>query len=180
MRGRQYLQQERQATGRREASEREFWRGGDPLGQGGRSSDGGRIDDCTRRSGVRAQPEFGLRLSRRRVAEEVGDRRGRSPGVRPGGVGDTYEHRWSPLSNIGRDRHIGSRTPKAVRPNYQSPWPPYGIEQRGNITASTGMVTHVFEMLDEGTRKDEHAALAKAFTTDRMLKPATPTRAPAR
>jgi glutaryl-CoA dehydrogenase len=38
----------------------------------------------------------------------------------------------------------------------------------GNITASIGMVTRVSEMLDEGTQRDEHSSLAKAFTTARM------------
>ena len=38
----------------------------------------------------------------------------------------------------------------------------------GNITASIGMVTRVSEMLDEGIQRDEHASLAKAFTTSRM------------
>jgi len=38
----------------------------------------------------------------------------------------------------------------------------------GNITASLGMVTRVSEMLDEGVQKDEHAALAKEYTTSRM------------
>ena len=38
----------------------------------------------------------------------------------------------------------------------------------GNITASIGMVTRVSEMLDEGTQKDEHAALAKEYATSRM------------
>jgi len=38
----------------------------------------------------------------------------------------------------------------------------------GNITASIGMVTRVSQMLDEGTQRDEHASLAKAFTTARM------------
>jgi len=38
----------------------------------------------------------------------------------------------------------------------------------GNITASIGMVTRVSEMLDEGVQRDEHASLAKAFTTSRM------------
>jgi glutaryl-CoA dehydrogenase len=38
----------------------------------------------------------------------------------------------------------------------------------GNITASIGLVTRVSEMLDEGTQRDEHASLAKAFTTSRM------------
>ncbi|WP_294178291.1 acyl-CoA dehydrogenase family protein [uncultured Schumannella sp.] len=38
----------------------------------------------------------------------------------------------------------------------------------GNITASIAMCTRVSLMLDEGTQKDEHAALAKAFATTRM------------
>jgi glutaryl-CoA dehydrogenase len=38
----------------------------------------------------------------------------------------------------------------------------------GNITASIGMVTRVSEMLDEGLQRDEHAALAKEYTTTRM------------
>lgn len=38
----------------------------------------------------------------------------------------------------------------------------------GNITASIGMVTRVSAMLDEGIQKDEHAALAKEYTTSRM------------
>ncbi|WP_341954159.1 acyl-CoA dehydrogenase family protein [Salinibacterium sp. TMP30] len=38
----------------------------------------------------------------------------------------------------------------------------------GNITASIGMVTRVSEMLDEGTQKDEHAALAKEYASSRM------------
>lgn len=38
----------------------------------------------------------------------------------------------------------------------------------GNITASIAMCTRVSQMLDEGTQKDEHAALAKAFATSRM------------
>jgi len=38
----------------------------------------------------------------------------------------------------------------------------------GNITASIGMVTRVSAMLDEGTQRDEHSSLAKAFTTSRM------------
>ena len=41
-------------------------------------------------------------------------------------------------------------------------------EMMGNITASIAMCTRVSQMLDEGTQKDEHAALAKAFTTARM------------
>ncbi|MGV8876241.1 MAG: acyl-CoA dehydrogenase family protein [Rhodoglobus sp.] len=38
----------------------------------------------------------------------------------------------------------------------------------GNITASIGMVTRVSQMLDDGIQKDEHAALAKEYTTSRM------------
>jgi glutaryl-CoA dehydrogenase len=38
----------------------------------------------------------------------------------------------------------------------------------GNITASIGMCTQVSRMLDEGVQKDEHAALAKEYTTSRM------------
>jgi glutaryl-CoA dehydrogenase len=38
----------------------------------------------------------------------------------------------------------------------------------GNITASIAMVTRVSEMLDEGVQRDEHAALAKEYTTSRM------------
>ena len=38
----------------------------------------------------------------------------------------------------------------------------------GNITASIGLVTRVSQMLDEGVQKDEHAALAKEYTTSRM------------
>lgn len=41
-------------------------------------------------------------------------------------------------------------------------------EMMGNITASVALCTRVSEMLDEGTQKDEHAALAKAFATTRM------------
>ncbi len=37
----------------------------------------------------------------------------------------------------------------------------------GNITASIGMVVRVSQMLDEGTQRDEHSALAKAYTTSR-------------
>jgi glutaryl-CoA dehydrogenase len=37
-----------------------------------------------------------------------------------------------------------------------------------NITSSIGIVTRVSEMLDEGTQRDEHSALAKEFTTSRM------------
>jgi glutaryl-CoA dehydrogenase len=38
----------------------------------------------------------------------------------------------------------------------------------GNITASIGMVVRVSQMLDEGIQRDEHASLAKAYTTSRM------------
>jgi glutaryl-CoA dehydrogenase len=38
----------------------------------------------------------------------------------------------------------------------------------GNITASIGMVVRVSQLLDEGIQRDEHASLAKAFTTSRM------------
>lgn len=38
----------------------------------------------------------------------------------------------------------------------------------GDITASIAMCMRVSQMLDEGTQKDEHAALAKAFATARM------------
>ncbi|KZE92104.1 Acyl-CoA dehydrogenase [Agromyces sp. NDB4Y10] len=38
----------------------------------------------------------------------------------------------------------------------------------GNITASLGMVVRVSEMLDRGEQRDEHSALAKAYTTERM------------
>ncbi len=38
----------------------------------------------------------------------------------------------------------------------------------GNITASIGMAVRVSEMLDTGEQRDEHSALAKAFTTARM------------
>jgi glutaryl-CoA dehydrogenase len=38
----------------------------------------------------------------------------------------------------------------------------------GNITASIGLVTRVSQMLDEGTQRDEHAALAKEYATSRM------------
>jgi len=38
----------------------------------------------------------------------------------------------------------------------------------GDITASIAMCVRVSQMLDEGTQKDEHAALAKAFATTRM------------
>jgi len=42
------------------------------------------------------------------------------------------------------------------------------VKSLGNITASIGVVTRVSEMLDEGTQRDEHSSLAKAFTTARM------------
>jgi glutaryl-CoA dehydrogenase len=38
----------------------------------------------------------------------------------------------------------------------------------GNITASIGMVTRVSQMLDDGTQRDEHSALAKEYATSRM------------
>ena len=38
----------------------------------------------------------------------------------------------------------------------------------GNIVASLGMVVRVSQLLDEGKQSDEHAALAKAYTTARM------------
>jgi glutaryl-CoA dehydrogenase len=38
----------------------------------------------------------------------------------------------------------------------------------GNITASLGMVVRCSQMLDDGKQRDEHASLAKAFTTARM------------
>ena len=41
-------------------------------------------------------------------------------------------------------------------------------EMMGGITASVALCTRVSQMLDEGTQKDEHAALAKAFATARM------------
>ena len=37
-----------------------------------------------------------------------------------------------------------------------------------NITSSIALVTRVSEMLDEGTQRDEHSALAKEFATSRM------------
>jgi glutaryl-CoA dehydrogenase len=42
------------------------------------------------------------------------------------------------------------------------------VKSLGNITASLGMVVRVSQMLDEGTQRDEHSALAKAYTTARM------------
>jgi glutaryl-CoA dehydrogenase len=38
----------------------------------------------------------------------------------------------------------------------------------GNITASLGMCVRVAQMQDDGTQRDQHAALAKAFVTTRM------------
>lgn len=38
----------------------------------------------------------------------------------------------------------------------------------GNITASLALCMRVSEMQDDGSQKDEHSALAKAFTTSRM------------
>lgn len=38
----------------------------------------------------------------------------------------------------------------------------------GNITASMAMCVRVSQMLDEGTQRDEHSALAKSFCTSRM------------
>jgi glutaryl-CoA dehydrogenase len=42
------------------------------------------------------------------------------------------------------------------------------VKSLGNITASIGMVVRVSQMLDEGTQRDEHSALAKSYTTSRM------------
>ena len=42
------------------------------------------------------------------------------------------------------------------------------VKSLGNITASLGMVVRVSQMLDEGTQRDEHSALAKTYTTSRM------------
>lgn len=42
------------------------------------------------------------------------------------------------------------------------------VKSLSNITASLGMVTRVSQLLDEGTQRDEHSAMAKAFTTSRM------------
>jgi glutaryl-CoA dehydrogenase len=42
------------------------------------------------------------------------------------------------------------------------------VKSIGNITASLGMVVRVSQMLDEGTQRDEHSALAKAYATARM------------
>ncbi|MCU1635163.1 MAG: acyl-CoA dehydrogenase [Cryobacterium sp.] len=42
------------------------------------------------------------------------------------------------------------------------------VKSLGNITASIGMVVRVSQMLDNGTQRDEHSALAKTYTTQRM------------
>ncbi len=42
------------------------------------------------------------------------------------------------------------------------------VKSLGNITASLAMVVQVSQMLDDGTQRDEHAALAKTYTTSRM------------
>jgi glutaryl-CoA dehydrogenase len=42
------------------------------------------------------------------------------------------------------------------------------VKSLGNITASLALVVQVSKMLDRGTQRDEHSALAKAFTTARM------------
>ncbi|SMQ60657.1 acyl-CoA dehydrogenase family protein [Agreia sp. VKM Ac-1783] len=42
------------------------------------------------------------------------------------------------------------------------------VKSIGNITASLGMVVRVSQMLDQGVQRDEHSALAKAYTTARM------------
>ncbi|MFB2581153.1 acyl-CoA dehydrogenase family protein [Herbiconiux sp. P15] len=42
------------------------------------------------------------------------------------------------------------------------------VKSIGNITASLGMVVRVSQMLDDDTQKDQHSALAKAYTTARM------------
>ncbi|MDF2443579.1 MAG: glutaryl-CoA dehydrogenase [Subtercola sp.] len=42
------------------------------------------------------------------------------------------------------------------------------VKSLGNITASLGMVVQVSKMLDAGTQRDEHSALAKAYATARM------------
>ncbi|MFO7690431.1 MAG: acyl-CoA dehydrogenase family protein [Cryobacterium sp.] len=42
------------------------------------------------------------------------------------------------------------------------------VKSLGNITASLGMVVQVSQMLDDGTQRDEHSALAKTYTTSRM------------
>ncbi|MCS5734915.1 acyl-CoA dehydrogenase family protein [Herbiconiux daphne] len=42
------------------------------------------------------------------------------------------------------------------------------VKSIGNITASLGMVVRVSQMLDDETQRDEHSALAKAYSTARM------------
>ncbi|MDN4614439.1 acyl-CoA dehydrogenase family protein [Leifsonia sp. F6_8S_P_1B] len=42
------------------------------------------------------------------------------------------------------------------------------VKSLGDITASIALCTRVSEMLDKGEQRDEHSALAKAFTTARM------------
>ncbi|WEO78148.1 acyl-CoA dehydrogenase family protein [Cryobacterium sp. SO2] len=42
------------------------------------------------------------------------------------------------------------------------------VKSLGNVTASLGMVVRVSQMLDDGTQRDEHSALAKSYTTSRM------------
>lgn len=42
------------------------------------------------------------------------------------------------------------------------------VKSLGNITSSLAMVVQVSRMLDAGTQRDEHSALAKAVTTSRM------------
>lgn len=42
------------------------------------------------------------------------------------------------------------------------------VKSIGNITASIALATRVSDMLDAGEQRDEHSALAKAYTTARM------------
>ena len=42
------------------------------------------------------------------------------------------------------------------------------VKSLGNITASIGMVVRVSQLLDVGKQRDEHASLAKSFTTSKM------------
>ena len=42
------------------------------------------------------------------------------------------------------------------------------VRMLGNVTASTAMCTRVSQLQDAGVLRDEHASLAKAFTTVRM------------
>jgi glutaryl-CoA dehydrogenase len=42
------------------------------------------------------------------------------------------------------------------------------VKMLGNVVASTAMCVRASQLQDEGTLKDEHASLAKAFTTARM------------